>query len=218
MSINFLHDWHVTTIQTETDPPLADNDHFHGPAVGIRRCRGLGCKARSFPCVRCAGKTKMGEKDKLEKAASEFVWNIVEIHSQLEGIHKSWAELLAITEPQWLILMAIDELDAGRGVSGIAVANKLRIHPAFVTNQTKKLEAMEFLIRETSPDDGRFLQMSLTQKARAEISRLSIKKESLNATMFDGLDEAALEYLNKRLALIAKNSRLASQKLGIGVL
>lgn len=167
---------------------------------------------------KCGGKTKMGEKDQLDRAVRDFIWNIVEIHSQIEEIHKSWAELLKITEPQWLILMAIDELDGGRGVSGIAVANKLRIHPAFVTNQTKKLESMEFLAREPSPDDARFVQMSLTQKARAEISKLSVKREALNVTMFDGLDEASLEYLNKRLASIAKNSRLASQKLSIGAL
>lgn len=160
----------------------------------------------------------MADEEQLDKAVRDFIWNIVEIHSQLEEIHKSWAQLLGITEPQWLILMAIDELDEGRGVSGIAVANKLRIHPAFVTNQTKKLEMMELLARAPSPDDARFVQMSLTQKARAEIVKLSIKRHALNSTMFDGLDEASVHYLNKRLASIAKNSRLASQKLSIGVL
>lgn len=160
----------------------------------------------------------MAEKEQLDRAVRDFIWNIVEIHSQLEEIHKSWAQMLGITEPQWLILMAIDELDEGRGVSGIAVANKLRIHPAFVTNQTKRLEKMEFLARAPSPDDARFVQMALTQKARAEIANLSIKRQALNATMFDGLDEASVHYLNQRLGSIAKNSRLASQKLSIGVL
>lgn len=164
------------------------------------------------------GKTNMAEQEQPDRSVRDFVWNIVEIHSQLEDIHKRWAELLGITEPQWLILMAIDELDDSRGVSGVAVANKLRIHPAFVTNQTKKLEMMEFLARAPSPDDARFVQMSLTQKARAEIAKLSIKRQALNSTMFDGLDEASVDYLNKRLALIAKNSQLAAQKLSIGVL
>ncbi|WP_027534385.1 MarR family winged helix-turn-helix transcriptional regulator [Bradyrhizobium sp. WSM3983] len=160
----------------------------------------------------------MTGKEQLDRAVRDFIWNIVEIHSQLEEIHKRWAQLLGITEPQWLILMAIDELDEGRGVSGIAVANKLRIHPAFVTNQTKRLESMQFLTRVPSPDDARFVQMSLTEKARAEISKLSIKREALNSAMFDGLDEASVDYLNKRLAAIRKSSRLASQKLNIGVL
>lgn len=160
----------------------------------------------------------MAENEQLDRAVRDFIWNIVEIHSQLEAIHKSWAQMLGITEPQWLILMAIDELDQGRGVSGIAVANKLRIHPAFVTNQTKKLEEMELLTRVTSPEDARFLQISLTQKARGEVTQLSDKRQALNLTMFGGLDGEALAYLNKRLTSIAKNSRLASQKLSIGIL
>lgn len=160
----------------------------------------------------------MIEKSTIDRAIREFIWNVVEIHSQLEEIHKSWADLLGLTEPQWLILMAIDELDQGRGVSGISVASKLRIHPAFVTNQTKKLETMGFLTREPSPDDARFVQMSLTQKALAEISKLSTKREALNSALSEGLDEASLDYLNKRLTSIARNSQLASQKLSIGVL
>ncbi|VIO71663.1 MarR family winged helix-turn-helix transcriptional regulator [Bradyrhizobium ivorense] len=160
----------------------------------------------------------MAEREQLDKAVADFIWNIVEIHSQLEEIHKSWAEMLGITESQWLILMAIDELDEGRGVSGIGVANKLRIHPAFVTNQTKKLEKMDLLTRVTSPDDARFLQISLTQKARAEITNLTNRRQALNSTMFGGLDEEALHYLNRRLTSIAKNSRVASQILNIGIL
>ncbi|WP_027515824.1 MarR family winged helix-turn-helix transcriptional regulator [Bradyrhizobium sp. WSM1417] len=160
----------------------------------------------------------MAEKEYPERAVRDFIWNIIEINSQLEEIHKSWAHMLGLSESQWLILMAIDELDEGRGVSGTAVANKLRVHPAFVTNQTKKLEKMEFLARVTSPDDARFLEMSLTPNARAEIANLSIKRQALNSTIFAELDEEALRYLNKRLTSIAKNSRLASQKLTIGIL
>ncbi|UPJ94934.1 MarR family transcriptional regulator [Bradyrhizobium sp. 172] len=160
----------------------------------------------------------MAEKEQFDRAVRDLIWNIVEIHSQLEEIHKSWAELLGITEPQWLILMAIDELDDGRGVSGIAVANKLRIHPAFVTNQTKKLEQMDLLARVISSDDARYLQISLTQKAQTEIAKLSDKRQALHSTMLAGLDEESLDYLNKRLASIAKNSRLAHQKLNLGLL
>jgi len=163
-------------------------------------------------------KTNMAEQEQFDRAVRDFIWNIVEIHSQIEEIHKGWADMLGITEPQWLILMAIDELDEGRGVSGVAVANKLRIHPAFVTNQTKKLEHMELLARVTSPDDARFLQISLTQKAQAEITKLSQKRQMINSTMFGGLDDQSLDYLNKRLGSIARNSRLASQKLSIGFL
>jgi DNA-binding MarR family transcriptional regulator len=155
---------------------------------------------------------------KLDRAMRDFIWNIVDVHSQLEEIHKAWAQLLGITEPQWLILMAIDELDTGGGVSGVDVANKLKIHPAFVTNQTKSLEKTGLLAREPSPDDGRFVLMSLTTKARAEIAKLAKKRQALNATMFDSLDERSLNDLNAKLSVIRKNARLASQKLAIDIL
>ncbi|UPK32223.1 MarR family transcriptional regulator [Bradyrhizobium sp. 186] len=154
---------------------------------------------------------------KLDRAITDFVWNVVEIHSQLEDIHNSWAELLGITEPQWLILMAITELDGGRGVAGIDIANKLRVHPAFVTNQTKSLEKGGFLTRQPAADDARYVLMSLTAKATREIEKLSKRKLALNSTMFNDLDEQTLAALNVALATIAKNARLAARLLAIDV-
>jgi MarR family transcriptional regulator, organic hydroperoxide resistance regulator len=155
---------------------------------------------------------------KLDRALRDFIWHIVDIHAQLEEIHKAWAELLGISEPQWLILMAIDELDSGNGVSGVDVSNKLRIHPAFVTNQTKSLEKAGLLAREPSPDDGRFVLMSLTAKARSDIAKLSKKRQALSATIIGSLDERSLNDLNAKLGTITKNARIASQKLAIDML
>ena len=154
---------------------------------------------------------------KLDRAITEFIWNVVEINSQLEDIHTSWAALLGITEPQWLILMAVTELDEGRGVAGIDIANKLRVHPAYVTNQTKSLEKSGFLSRRPAQDDARFVLMSLTTKAAAEIEKLSKRKLALNSTLFNDLDEKTLTELNAVLATMAKNARLAARLLAIDV-
>jgi DNA-binding MarR family transcriptional regulator len=154
---------------------------------------------------------------KLDRAITDFIWNVVEINSQLDDIPTSWAELLGITEPQWLILMAITELDQGRGVAGTDIANKLRVHPAFVTNQTKSLEKGGFLSRRPGADDARFVLMSLTAKATTEIEKLSKRKLVLNSTIFNDLDEKTLANLNALLATIAKNTRLAARLLAIDV-
>jgi DNA-binding MarR family transcriptional regulator len=154
---------------------------------------------------------------KLDRAITEFIWNVVELNSQLEEIHASWAGLLGITQPQWLILMAITELDEGRGVAGIDIANKLRVHPAFVTNQTKSLEKSGFLSRRPAADDARFVLMSLTEKATAEIEKLSKRKLSLNSTMFNEIDEKTMTDLNTVLAKVAKNARLAARLLAIDI-
>lgn len=160
--------------------------------------------------------TDMIEKN-LDRTVSDFIWNVLEIHSQLENIHTSWAGLLGITQAQWLILMAITELDEGQGVAGIDIANKLRVHPAFVTNQTKSLEKAGLLSRRTGSADARFVLMSLTAKATDEIEKLSKRKLALHSTMFNELDEKTLANLNTALATIAKNARLAARLLAIDV-
>jgi DNA-binding MarR family transcriptional regulator len=109
------------------------------------------------------------------------------------------------------------ELDEGRGVAGIDIANKLRIHPAFVTNQTKTLEKAGFLSRRPAADDARFVLMALTEKATTEIEKLSKRRLALNSTMFNELDEKTLADLNAALATIAKNARLAARLLAIDV-
>lgn len=158
----------------------------------------------------------MQVKEQLDTAVGELMWNIVELHSQFEEIHKSWAQLLGITEPQWLILMAMSELDEGRGISSTAVANKSRIHPAYVITQTKQLEKAGFLTRESASDEA--LRVTLTEGARAKLRKLSAKRQACSSTMLDGFDEEEVRHLSKRLNLLARNSRLASQKLSIGIL
>ncbi|MCK1667923.1 MarR family transcriptional regulator [Bradyrhizobium sp. 153] len=160
----------------------------------------------------------MQVKEKIDTAISELMWNIVELHSQFEEIQKSWAQLLGITEPQWFILMTMSELDDGRGISSTAVANKSRIHPAYVSAQTKHLEKLGFLTRETTTDEAGSLRVALTEGAKAKIRKLSAKRQALSSTMLDGFDEEAVRHLNKRLNLLARNSRLVSQKLSIGIL
>lgn len=148
-------------------------------------------------------------------ATGHFVWNILEIHSYLETIHRAWAELLGISEPQWLILMAVDELDTGEGVSGVDLSAKLRVHPAFVTTQTKSLERAGLLARLPSPSDARFVLMSLTPKARSEIARLADKREALQASLFGPLGAGVLEDLNARLDAIRKAAERAARQLAL---
>ncbi|PIT03040.1 transcriptional regulator [Bradyrhizobium nitroreducens] len=158
----------------------------------------------------------MTEK-KPDRAIKDFIWNIREIYSHLEEIHKSWAELLQITEPQWLILMAVEELDDGRGVAGVDIAQKLQFYQPFVTNQTKSLEKRGLLSRQPRADDGRYVLMSLTAKAKTELAKLAKRKLALNSTMFNEFDEKSLAELNVSLAAIAKNGRLASRLLAIDI-
>lgn len=153
----------------------------------------------------------------LEKALSDAIWNLIEVHAQIEDANASLAKMLGISDPQWMVLMAIIELDKGQGVAGVDIVKKLRIHPAFVTSQTKALEQGGFISRSSMPNDARFVFMSLTQKARQEVENLSKKRLALNTTMFNNIDLSTLEFLNVSLSKLAKNARRAARLLDIEV-
>jgi len=71
--------------------------------------------------------------------------------------------MIGITGPQWNILMAIDHLDEGGGVSMGEIANKLHVNSTFVTAQSKIMEKSGHLRRVTSNSDRRIVLVSLRQ-------------------------------------------------------
>lgn len=148
-----------------------------------------------------------------EEAIRRFLLNIFSIHACFDEIHQVWAKLVGLSEAQWLILLAIDELDTGEGVPGIKICAKLHIHPTFVTTQTKGLEKAGFVTRIASPTDARFVLMSLTDKARAEIAKLSERRRALNESIFAGLDDPTLQEITERLTEIMKNAERAARVL-----
>lgn len=146
----------------------------------------------------------------------DFLWGIAELQSQLEEIYECWAKQLGITQPQWLMLSAIADLDADkRGVAGVEIASRLRVHAAFVAAQTKQLEIQGWLTRRQSKDDARYVLMSLTVKAENEILKLAKSRELANATLFNDVDKSALSNLSGILWKIARNAQLTARLLQI---
>jgi MarR family transcriptional regulator, organic hydroperoxide resistance regulator len=140
----------------------------------------------------------------------EFIWDIVSINTHLEEIRYVLARMLGISGPQWLILMAINDLDRGNGVSVRVVSEKLHVDPSFVTTQSKSLEKHGFMRRITSVDDARVVLMSLTDKACKQIAGLSLHQERLNDFIFSDLDDRALGDITAKLTMLKNRLEKAS--------
>ena len=149
------------------------------------------------------------------EAANELLWNVLEISLQLEHIHSNWAARIKVTQAQWLILMAIRDLDTGPGVPGVDVAEKLHLHSGYISKQTKGLEKRGLVSRQPSGVDGRIVLLSLTSKAMAEVERLSEHRVAVNSTLFNRFDAKAVAKLNEALAIIGTNARLVARLLSI---
>lgn len=143
----------------------------------------------------------------------EFFWNIVSINAHFEDASFAWAQMLGVNVHQWMILMAIRELDKGGGISVRGVSAKLHSDPSFVTSQSKSLEKLGFVRRENSAEDARVVLMSLTPKAIEEIAKLQAVREPIKQSIFSELNSDEMHDLNAKLSALREKFLRAAKRL-----
>jgi DNA-binding MarR family transcriptional regulator len=143
----------------------------------------------------------------------EFVWDVISINVHLEEIRAIWARNLGITPPQWLILMAVNDLDRGKGASVRAVSTKLHVDPSFVTTQTKSMEKNGLVRRIPSEEDGRVVLMSLTDKASKQIASLYTQQSTTDGFIFSDFSESELRNITDKLTLLKERMGKALLKI-----
>ena len=141
-----------------------------------------------------------GTAGKNQDAVRRFTWAIAAISVHLEELRYFWARTLGISGPQWMILMALADLDQKDGVPVNVVSKKLHVDPSFVTTQSKLLEKKGFLRRKPSPEDARVVQMSLTDKTYKHLAGLAAQQEALNEFIFAELSDKQLNELTNTLS------------------
>ena len=144
-----------------------------------------------------------------------FTWEVASINVHLQEIRYFWAKTLGISGPQWMILMALADLDEGEGVSVKVVSKMLHVDPSFVTTQSKLLEKKGFVRRRVSEDDARIVQMSLTDKSYKHIEGLASQRESLSDFIFDEFSDRELTDLTGKLNVLKNRLEKACLKIAI---
>jgi DNA-binding MarR family transcriptional regulator len=135
------------------------------------------------------------------------------INVHLEELRYFWAKALGISGPQWMILMALMDLDQDEGVPVNAVSKKLHVDSSFVTTQSKLLEKKGFLRRKTSAEDARIVQMSLTDKTYKHLAGLASQQEALNEFIFAELNDKQLGDLTETLTMLKGRLEKATLKV-----
>ena len=146
-----------------------------------------------------------------------FTWEISSINMYLEELRQFWARTLGISGPQWLILMAISDLDKDDGIPVNVVSKLLHVDPSFVTTQSKMLEKKGFMRRKTSGDDARVVQMSLTDKTYKHIAGLASQQEELNNFIFAEFSDRELGEFTGKLAALKARLEKACLKVSMGI-
>ena len=146
-----------------------------------------------------------------------FTWAIASISVHLEELRYFWARTLGISGPQWMILMALADLDHGEGASVKAVSKMLHVDPSFVTTQSKMLEKKGFMRRKTSAEDARVVQMSLTDKTYKHIASLASQQDALNEFIFAEFSDRELGEFNTKLASLTKRLEKACMRVAMDI-
>jgi MarR family transcriptional regulator, organic hydroperoxide resistance regulator len=146
-------------------------------------------------------------------AFHEIIWDIVSIHSNLEDMRRHWARKFGVSGPQWMIMMAINDLDQGGGVPVGEVSAKIHAVSTFVTTQTKLLEQRGLLTRVSSTADARVVLLSLSDRAHKEISQYFGQWGELHDFMFADFDAAALRIVQQKLESLKKRTEIASRRV-----
>jgi DNA-binding MarR family transcriptional regulator len=149
--------------------------------------------------------------------ARRFAWEIAAINVHLQEIRYFWAKTLGVSGPQWMILMALADLDQGEGVPVKVVSKMLHVDPSFVTTQSKMLEKKGFMRRKTSGDDARVVQMSLTDKSYKHIASLAAQQEELNNFIFAEFNDRDLSEFTDKLTALKARLEKASLKISMGI-
>jgi DNA-binding MarR family transcriptional regulator len=144
-----------------------------------------------------------------------FAWEIASISVHLEEIRHFWAKALGISGPQWLMVVALADLDKGEGVPVNAVSKMLHVDPSFVTTQSKLLEKKGFIRRKVSAEDARIVRMSLTDKTYKLLAGLTSKQETLNEFIFAEFGAVDLENLTDKLAGLKRRLEKACLKIAV---
>lgn len=152
-------------------------------------------------------------KGKTQDAIRRLGWAIAAIGVHFEELRYHWAKTLGISGPQWMILMALADMDQGDGVPVNVVSKKLHVDSSFVTTQSKLLERKGFVRRKPSTEDARIVQMSLTDKTCKHLAGLASQQKSLNEFIFAEFDSRELEDIIDKLSVLQARLEKACMKM-----
>ncbi|SFJ45181.1 MarR family transcriptional regulator [Bradyrhizobium sp. Gha] len=124
----------------------------------------------------------------------------------LEACREIFAGFVDLSPTQYLILIAIKNSSAEEPMGVNQVAERLYLSGAFVTNEINKLVSDGFLEKTPHPEDGRRVQLALTQRGMSLLIRLATLQRPVNDALFGLLTREEFKMLAQLLSRLASNA------------
>jgi DNA-binding MarR family transcriptional regulator len=127
----------------------------------------------------------------------------------LDAARAKFANYADLSQTQYLILIAVahSSLDEPMGINQIA--DRLYLSGAFITNEVNKLVSDGLMEKSTHPNDGRRVQLTVTERGLALLTRLATFQRSVNDALFGMLSPGEFKLLSQLLGRLAANGERA---------
>lgn len=144
--------------------------------------------------------------DGSDAAFRQLVHDIFGLAARHQEVRDGHAARVGLAGAQYTTLVAIAHLGRHGPVSVKGVADHLHVSPAFVTAETKKLEASGLVTKRRSNGDGRVVDLELSDAGFDKLDGLSATQRRVNDEQFAHLDAAEFRELSRLVRLMIDNS------------
>jgi DNA-binding MarR family transcriptional regulator len=134
---------------------------------------------------------------------------MVQSVARLLACRDAFGRELDLTPSQFAVLMGVAHCQQSEGVTVRDLAEHLGLASTHVTTEVGRLERAGYLTKRRSPTDGRSVQVSLTQRGKAEIGRVTPFIRRVNDALFRDIDATSLSIAHRVAQQLILNSESA---------
>lgn len=154
-----------------------------------------------FTLVPTISKVELLDEDgKTDRRFRQMLYDFSVLSSHLDYARAHLASQVNLTSPQYNIAMIIAYYQGETGVSVSEVAGYLHVTTAFITSEVGKLAKMGLVDKSQNPNDGRGIQLRLTQAGSESLHQIGPQRLLINDHLFRGLSGDDFRRLSKILA------------------
>lgn len=123
-----------------------------------------------------------------------LIEDMVRFAAHLQTIRERLAARLAVTPPQFKIIMALVRSEVP-AMTATALATRLGVSMPFIATETAKLERLGLLNRRRNPEDARSVLIELSQAGRKRVQEAAPLVRAVNDELFSPLSRAGMREL-----------------------
>lgn len=127
--------------------------------------------------------------------------------SRLQEIRNRLGEVISLTGPAYSILIAIEHLSNEGEVGVSRVSDHLHLSGAFVTIEVIKLVKAGLVQKETDPEDGRRVILTVTDLAREKLAELAATQQPVNDEIFNAFGPGDLESFARIMSSLVSGTK-----------